>query len=263
MKCICIILLLSFLLSGCSSKSKSPEEARKELGQMNIQYNEGAFINSAKDGDIVALKLFLAAGMDANARDSLGRLAYQFASQPVNAQIEFKEAVNLAGIPDQSRGATALMAATVMGRPEIVKALLSKGVDLNAEDRVDMTALSYAVWKQDAELASALLRAGAKPNGGKEPNAIMLAVMAGNEDIVKAMIEAGGDVNARYSNGYDLLMLATYNHLTNTLKLLIDKGADVNGSSAEGKTALKIATEKGLADIADILKQHGAKESAR
>ena len=259
MKSAYLFLLLSLLLSGCSSKSKSPEEARKELGQMNIQYNEAAFIDSAKNGDIVALNQFLTAGMDPNARDSLGRLASEFVSKKMNASIEFKEALNQQVRADRSRGTTALMAATIMGRAEIVRALLNKGVDLNAEDRIDITALSYAIWNNDPQLTNLLLQAGANPNAGKEPNAIMLAVMEGNEDIIRAMIDAGADVNSRYPKGYTLLMLATDDHLTNMVKLLLDKGADVNGSNAEGKTALRIATEKGFADIVGILKQHGAK----
>ena len=259
MKHIYFILLLALLPPGCSSKGKTPEEARKELGQMNIQFNEAAFIDSARNGDAVALDLFLFAGMDPNARDSLGRLAYQFVSDGVNANIEWKEALNQQTRSDRSRATTALMAATVMGRTEIVNALLKKGVDINAEDRVDMSALGYAAWKKNAELANLLLRAGANPNAGKEPNALMIAVMSGNENIVKAIVDAGGDVNSRYPKGHTLLMLATQDHLTDTAKLLLEKGADVNGSNTEGKTALKIAQEKGFTDIIDVLKQHGAK----
>lgn len=49
---------------------KSPENARRELGQMGLQYSEEAFTESAKNGDALAIKLFLNAGMNPNAKNS-------------------------------------------------------------------------------------------------------------------------------------------------------------------------------------------------
>ncbi|HYV07852.1 MAG TPA: hypothetical protein VFB82_24885, partial [Blastocatellia bacterium] len=57
---IAILIALSLLACG----GMTPESARKELGQMNIQYNEGAFIDAARNGDALAVDLFVKAGMD-------------------------------------------------------------------------------------------------------------------------------------------------------------------------------------------------------
>ena len=48
--------------------SKSQIEARKELGQLNIQYSPEAFVESSMNGDILAVTLFIEAGMDVNER---------------------------------------------------------------------------------------------------------------------------------------------------------------------------------------------------
>jgi hypothetical protein len=64
-------LIASFLilLLACG---KSPEDARKELGQMNIEYSEASFLKCSERGDILAVKLFLASGMGPNIKDKDG-----------------------------------------------------------------------------------------------------------------------------------------------------------------------------------------------
>jgi uncharacterized protein len=44
----------------------TPEEARKEIKQMGLEYTEQQFAKSAGGGDMTAVKLFLEAGMDVN-----------------------------------------------------------------------------------------------------------------------------------------------------------------------------------------------------
>ncbi len=41
---------------------------------------------------------------------------------------------------------------------------------------------------------------------------------------------------------------------------LLDHGAGVNTLDYEGKTPLRVALDNGQAEIADLLRQHGAKE---
>ena len=128
---------------------------------MNIQYNESAFIDAAKNGDALAVDLFLKAGMDVNARDPAGRLAYMFTSKPITAGLELKEAIARYGTDRIANGTTALMAATGTGRVRIVKILLAHNVDINAQDCIDMNALSYAKWAEQTEIADILTQAGA------------------------------------------------------------------------------------------------------
>jgi hypothetical protein len=53
---------------------QSPEAARLTLSQLALPYTTDTFINSVKQGDVYAVKLFLAAGMDPNATDRVLQL---------------------------------------------------------------------------------------------------------------------------------------------------------------------------------------------
>ena len=122
------------------SCGKSPEQARKELGQMNIQYSEETFIECIKNGDAVAVRLFLTAGMNPNAKEN--------------------------------DGSTALMWAAVHGKSDIVKMLLEKGVEVNVkENKMGFTALMFAAMQEHADVVKLLLEKGAElaviDNNGK------------------------------------------------------------------------------------------------
>jgi len=158
MKSLLIATLV--LLSACSGMT--PESARKELGRMNIQYNPSAFIDAATNDDAVAVELFLKAGMDVNARDPAGRLAYMFTSKPLSAGLELKEAVaHYMNDECKANGTTALMGAAATGRTQIVKLLLDQKADPNIQDCIDMNALSYATRAEQAIIADILIKAGA------------------------------------------------------------------------------------------------------
>src|SRR5215510_15996799 len=121
------VLALLVFLTGCG---KSKEAARLELAQMNIPYTERAFIKKATQGDTGAVSLFLAAGMDIEAKSSEGQ--------------------------------TALLLATLSGHVNTVKALIASGADANAKDKFSGTALMTAAWKGYYEIAQALLAKGAE-----------------------------------------------------------------------------------------------------
>ncbi len=55
--------------------------ARTEIEQMGYNYNESNFIESAKKGDIKAVKLFLAEGIDINAQNERGQTALMRAAE--------------------------------------------------------------------------------------------------------------------------------------------------------------------------------------
>ena len=48
----------------------TPEGAREKLSQLNVPYTIDEFVNRAKQSDVVAVNLFLTAGMNPNARDN-------------------------------------------------------------------------------------------------------------------------------------------------------------------------------------------------
>ncbi len=55
----------------------SPETARAELSRLSLPYTANAFVQAARQGDMHAVKLFLAAGMDSNVKDDEKATALQ------------------------------------------------------------------------------------------------------------------------------------------------------------------------------------------
>jgi len=86
-------IVLLVVLIPLLAHSKSQLDARKELGQMNIQYSPEVFVESAANGDVLAVTLFLEAGMNVNEKHG-------------------------------DSGMTALIAAASKGRTEVVRIVI-------------------------------------------------------------------------------------------------------------------------------------------
>ena len=74
---------------------------------------------------------------------------------------------------------------------------LDQGLDGNAHDRRNNTALHYALEKENAECALFLLQAGANPNIANNENIIpmgMTGYLPEREDVVQELLKHGGDV---------------------------------------------------------------------
>ena len=89
---------------------------------------------------------------------------------------------------------TALIAAAIHGKAEVAKALLNRGVDINATDDSGMTAL-------------------------------MWAARNGRKDVVQVLLEKGADVNAKDKQGKTALGWAEYYRQEHTKELLLKAGA--------------------------------------
>lgn len=87
---ISLYLLLLLLLSGCFDN-----KAKKELKKKGFAYTTTTFINSAATGNIEIMKLFIQAGIDVNATDSLGKTALWEAKK--NDQTECAEILLITG----------------------------------------------------------------------------------------------------------------------------------------------------------------------
>ena len=147
-----------------------------------------------------------------------------------------------------------------------VRRLLQEGADANAVQADGATALHWAAYHGDTELASLLLEAGADPaavnRNGSTP--LWLAASRGDAAVVETLLEGGADANEELPLGRRPLMLAARSGSVDTVRVLLGHGADPNASETErGTSALMQAADQGHADVAAVLIEHGAEVAAR
>src|ERR1041384_614828 len=84
-----------------------------------------------------------------------------------------------------------------------VRQLLKEHADVSATQPDGMTALHWAVYLDDLEMATLLVKAGANPSTenhyGISP--LSLACLNGNTDAVELLLEAGADANTTLRGG--------------------------------------------------------------
>ena len=116
-----------------------------------------------------------------------------------------------------------------MDHPEIVRALIEKGANVNAK----------------------------YPETGE--SVLMLMVLGDYLENVKSVLAGGADVNARDDHGNSALILAAANNKLEFAKALLEKGADVNAKAHNGETPLSVAKQNGFSKMTQLLGQPGAK----
>jgi quinoprotein dehydrogenase-associated probable ABC transporter substrate-binding protein len=145
-------------------------------------------------------------------------------------------------------GWTPIMTAAYTDSPETVKLLAAKGADPNAVSNQKLTALGVAAQYGRDKSALALVDVGADPgrpvgDGGYTP--LMLASANDAQDLARALLGKGADVNARNGGGVTALMMAVQNGRLDMIDLLVKAGANVNAKTDHGDTAFTIARDRG------------------
>lgn len=163
-----------------------------------------------------------------------------------------------------SFGCTALIIASQNMHSEIVKELLSKGADVHAKSGYCNTALFEAAKAGNVNIVKQLISKGAMKDD-RSYMAFLLAAKGGHLDIVKEFISNGIDINIKDNQGVTALILVSQrviileNHIK-VVKLLISQGVDVNARDDEGNTALKYALKNPEnKNFIEILRTAGAK----
>ena len=182
---------------------------------------------AAESGDPATVKVLLEAGSDVNAKES-------------------------------AMGQTPLMFAAAFNRVDVVKLLIASGADLQATSKVvDLTKLS----NPEGEFGGGRAPAPAAGEGGQRPpdvagvtrqyrynelvgtsggfTPLQFAVRQGHADVVKALVEAGADVDqVNPGDKSTPLVVAVINGYFDIGRYLLEKGADPN-----------LATDNGVAPL--------------
>jgi ankyrin repeat protein len=274
-----LILALVFL-SACEQR---PEAARKELGHLGIAYTPDAFITSVANHDVVAVTLFLRAGMDPNTSSPQGIPVLLLATMNCDGKLRRDKVthvdiataliahgadVNVAHklqppqlFPFGNTTWRPLNLATRLGCHNLMRHLLQHGATIDASDGFGRTALIDAASRGFTEAVEILLNAGATINAktiGEQKTALMLAAFEGHTDITQNLLNRHADVNARDSDGKTALIMAAARGRTEVVRILLTHGADVNVKDQFENTALRNAEKYGGPEVTQLLRSAGA-----
>ena len=158
---------------------------------------------------------------------------------------------------------TRLADAAMAGDKQAVRSLLKQKADVNAAHGDGMTALHWAAFKDDVEMAGLLIQAGANVKAVTRVGAmtpLFVACTNGNAGMIDALLKAGSDVNTPNTvNGSTPLMMAATSGSANAVKMLLDHGAAVNAREiAYGQTAVMFASAMNRGAVIKTLAEHGA-----
>ena len=152
------------------------------------------------------------------------------------------------------------------GDAAAVQALIAKKADVNAPQADGATALHWAVYRGDRDLAAILLRAGANPKAANREGVtpLWLASVNGDARMVAALIEAGADPNETLPLGRTPLMLASRTGNVEAMKALLDNGANPNAKETlRGTTPMMWAADEGHEAAIKLLIERGADMNAK
>jgi ankyrin repeat protein len=241
-----------------------------------------ALHNAARYGHLACLERLLNAGASPTARsDPAGWTCLHLATIEDHVSIVERLLAEADVDPDglTANGESVLYVAAGNGSLASVKRLLATNrIDL---DRLGgafgFSALHTAAWHGFADIADALLDAGANPNlpDRQDRTPLEIALSQRQTRFADLLVTRGADVNQPDRHGQTLLHkcaagwqaeIVQYNQVSiagEVARFLLANGARVDALDLSGQTPIQIAVRSGNTEVIDeLLKQEGALEAA-
>jgi ankyrin repeat protein len=156
--------------------------------------------------------------------------------------------------------------AAMNGDRAAVQSLLEQKADVNAVQADGATAIQWAAYRDDLDMAGVLIAAGANIKLANREGAtpLYLASLHGSAPMIEKLLKAGADPNALGPEGETPLMLAARTGNLDAIRVLLAHHADVNAKDKlRSTTALMWATEQSHPEAVKLLIEHGATVSAQ
>jgi ankyrin repeat protein len=124
--------------------------------------------------------------------------------------------------------------------------------------------ITRAAREADLDEVRALIQAGEDVNAPEADgtSALLWAAYEAHPDLVKLLIEAGADPNAANRFGMTPLLQASRYGDVATIQVLLDAGADIHVTHPSGETALMAAARSGSVAAVSLLLERGADPNA-
>jgi ankyrin repeat protein len=252
---------------GDAAEVKRLLAAGADVKQANA-YGVTPLALAAETGNTDIIRLLLAAGADVESPTGEGQSALMSVARTGNvdaARLLLKHGANV-NAAERFGGQTALMWAAARRHPQMVKLLAAKGAAVNARAIVrnferhitveqryknmhtgGLTPLLYAVRENCKACVDALLQHKVDiqlpdPDGIAP---LTLAMMNGNWDIAKRLLEAGADVNQWDIYGQAPLHVAIENAHVSRRSGVANLGTDKTPNVTDGKELVRLLVEKG------------------
>ena len=250
--------------------------ARDDYGRTPLHY-------IARDNDSAyGVELLLNAGADPEARGRSGDTPLHYAARGNGSPAVFKVLL-AAGIDVNGRnrnGQTPLFyAAKHNENPAALQALMSAGGDVNVRAHNMQTLLHAVAYSENITAAELLLKAGMEVSARDEDDRTPLHIAAtfsgwfddartprfsrgaapiyGSTAVVKALLAAGAEVNARDDGDWTPLHCAArWSRNPEILEVLLAAGADPDAKNRDGRTPLYWASRRQPLEIREVLRAH-------
>ncbi len=146
-------------------------------------------------------------------------------------------------------GRPVLLRAAELGRVAFVQWLVSRGDAVDQADPIGFTALMEAAREGHVALVRDLLVRGAYVRAQAKPAALSfepvhLAALGDEPEILRALVEAGADINVVDTDGTPPLVWALYEQRDKAARWLIAHGADQSLRNKFGDTAASLLAQR-------------------
>lgn len=234
-------LLLAYLAAQAKgATSLTPAEARKRIAGLGLRVERDGFHAAVHAGNVEALQLFFATGLDPIALGWLRDAAW-------SGKIH-RNSVEFLAARGSAAATLVLPAAVEHGDLALVRKVLAHGADARAQGLKDQFPLAVAASKNWAEAVVLLLAAGADPNPPISPSPLALACAAsgGRDDdrAARALIQRGADVDRRDSSGLTPAVHAARALGVANLRALIESGANLGIRGYQHENVLREALNR-------------------
>lgn len=212
-----------------------------------------------------SVRVLIGAGARVDERSEMGRTALLIAARRPGSRPVVRDLIGSGADPNAKdvRGVTPLMEAARTGDIDAMDELVEAGARINETRSNGRTALMAAVRSRRQEAVWFLIDRGADVNvqalegvsSNSKDTALTMAAARGVPGIVRALIGANADLEARNAMGYTALMQAACSDYVDAaiVRALLVAGADIAPKGVDGETALTLARQRGETEIVQLL----------